>query len=75
MTENNAEFTVVNGWERVDFIKPTKDFKCTHSFNFDEAFSVVGKEVANVQNNVGICEVNGFNRFEITGDDLSLIHI
>ena len=69
MTENNAEFTVVNGWERVDFIKPSKDFKCTHSFNFDEAFNVVGKEVANVQNNVGICEVNGFNRFEIIGED------
>ena len=69
MIENNAEFTVVNGWERVDFIKPTKDFKCTHTFNFDEAFEVVGKEVANVHNNVGICEVNGFNRFEITGED------
>jgi len=46
----NAEFTVVNGWERVDYIK-------------------LGAEVANVQNGVGIAEVNGFNRIEITGAD------
>lgn len=69
MNEKNAEFKVVNGWERVDFIKPNKDFKYSHTFNFDEAFSIVADEVKNVQNNVGICEVNGFNRFEITGND------
>ena len=69
MSEKNAEFKVVNGWERVDFIKPNKDFKYSHTFNFDEAFSIVSDEVKNVQNNVGVCEVNGFNRFEITGND------
>ena len=30
---------------------------------------MVGAEVTNVQDNVGLCEVNGFNRFEITGAD------
>lgn len=64
-----AEFTVVNGWERVDYIKPAPDFKPSLSFNFDEAFDVVAAEVRNVQENVGLCEVNGFNRFEITGTD------
>mgnify|MGYP003627030163 CR=1 FL=1 len=64
-----AEFTVVNGWERVDYIKPSPDFHPTLSFNFDEAFDVIGAEVRNVQENVGLCEVNGFNRFEITGAD------
>jgi len=64
-----AEFTVVNGWERMDYIKPSSDFHLTLSFNFDEAFEIVAEDVKNVQNNVGLCEVNGFNRFEITGTD------
>ncbi len=64
-----AEFTVVNGWERVDYIKPSADFHPSLSFNFDEAFDVVAAEVENVQHNVGLCEVNGFNRLEITGAD------
>ena len=64
-----AEFTVVNGWERMDYIKPSPDFHPTLSFNFDEAFDIVADDVKNVQDNVGLCEVNGFNRFEITGAD------
>ncbi len=64
-----AEFTIVNGWERVEFMKPTPEFHITHTFKFDESFDIVGEEVAAVQNGVGICEVNGFNRFEITGED------
>ena len=69
MAAAGAEFTVVNGWERVEYIKPSPEFKVTHSFDFDEAFDVVAAEVKNVQTNVGLCEVNGFNRFEITGAD------
>ena len=69
MVAEGAEFTVVNGWERVDYIKPTPDFHPSLSFNFDEAFPIIAEEVRNVQENVGLCEVNGFNRFEITGED------
>ncbi len=69
MAAEGAEFTVVNGWERVDYIKPTKDFWPPLNFNFNEIFDVVAGEVANVRDNVGMCEVNGFNRFEITGTD------
>jgi len=69
LAAEGAEFTVVNGWERMDYIKPSPDFHPTLSFNFDEAFDVVAAEVKNLQQNVGLCEVNGFNRFEITGTD------
>ena len=69
MAAEGAAFTVVNGWERVEYIKPSPDFHPSLSFNFDEAFEVIGAEVKNVQNNVGLAEVNGFNRFEITGAD------
>jgi dimethylglycine dehydrogenase len=60
---------VVNGWERVDYIKPEPDFHPTLGFNFDEAFDLVAAEVKAVQTGVGLCEVNGFNRIEITGAD------
>ena len=69
LAAQGAEFTVVNGWERMDYIKPSSDFHPTLSFNFDEAFDIVAEDIKNVQNNVGLCEVNGFNRFEITGAD------
>ncbi len=69
LAAEGAEFTVVNGWERVEYIKPTADFHPTLTFDFDETFDVVAGEVAAVQNAVGLCEVNGFNRIEITGAD------
>ena len=56
----------MNGWERVDYIKPDPEFSPALSFDFDEAFDVVASEVRNVQTNVGLAEVNGFNRIEIT---------
>jgi dimethylglycine dehydrogenase len=49
------------------YIKPTPAFHETHSFRFNEAFDVVADEVRAVQTGVGLTEVNGFNRFEITG--------
>ena len=69
MAAEGAEFTVVNGWERVDYIKPSADFHPSLSFDFDEAFDLIGDEVRAVQTQVGLCEVNGFNRIEITGAD------
>ncbi|MDA8602888.1 FAD-dependent oxidoreductase [Alphaproteobacteria bacterium] len=64
-----AEFTVVNGWERAEYFKPAPDFHVTHGFKFDEAHDIVGAEVAAIQSAVGLTEVNGFNRMEISGTD------
>ncbi len=69
LAAEGAEFGVVNGWERVDFIKPTPEFEETLGFRFNETFEVIGAEVRAVQDGVGLCEVSGFNRFEITGAD------
>ncbi|WP_411351391.1 FAD-dependent oxidoreductase [Leisingera aquaemixtae] len=69
LAAEGAEFSVVNGWERVDFIKPSPGFHPSLTFNFDEAFDVVAAEVKNLQENAGLCEVSGFNRIEITGAD------
>jgi dimethylglycine dehydrogenase len=69
LASEGAEFTVVNGWERVEYIKPSPDFHPSLSFKFDEAFDLIGAEIANIQENVGLTEVSGFNRFEITGED------
>jgi len=69
LAAEGAEFTVVNGWERVDYIKPAADFHPSLTFDFDEAFDVVAAEVRAVSEAVGLTEVNGFNRIEITGAD------
>ena len=64
-----AEFGVVNGWERIDYLRPSESFTETHSFRFNEVEAVVADEVKAVQTGVGLTEVSGFNRFEITGAD------
>jgi len=69
LAADGAEFTAVHGGERVEYIKPSADFYPSLSFDFDETFDIVGAEVKAVQTAVGLCEVNGFNRFEITGAD------
>ena len=70
LAAEGAEFTVVNGWERLDYIKPSADFSETHGFHFNEAFDVVARDVKAVQTGVGLTEVNGFNRFELSGNDV-----
>mgnify|MGYP001358762416 CR=1 FL=1 len=67
LAAEGAEFGVVNGWERVAYIKPSAEFAETHSFRFTESFDVVGAEIAHIHDAVGMTEVNGFNRIEITG--------
>ncbi|MDI3338158.1 FAD-dependent oxidoreductase [Defluviimonas aestuarii] len=69
LAAEGAEFGTVNGWERMAYIKPSADFHETHSFRFTEAFDVVAKEVKALQSGVGLTEVSGFNRIEITGAD------
>ena len=70
LAAEGAEFGVVNGWERVAYIKPSADFVETHSFRFTESFDVVGQEIEHLHNYVGLTEVNGFNRIEISGTDV-----
>jgi dimethylglycine dehydrogenase len=62
-----AEFGTVNGWERALFFKPSPDFADEHSFRFTPTKDVIAAEVDCVQNRVGLMEVSGFNRIEITG--------
>jgi len=68
MKDLGAAFAVVNGWERPDFFRPISDFAEQHSFRINNVHAVVASEVATVRDNVGIMEVNGFNRFELTGE-------
>ena len=65
-----AEMGTVNGWERVDYIKPSPDFTETPGFRFSEVHAVVAAEVEAVATGVGLTEVSGFNRFELTGSDV-----
>ncbi len=67
LKQQGAAFGVVAGWERALFFKPDADFVDEHSFRFTPTRDVVAKEVDAVQNRVGVMEVSGFNRVEISG--------
>ena len=67
LAAEGAAFSVVNGWERVDYLKPSAEFTESHGFRFNETFDVVASEVTAVRDRVGLAEVSGFNRFELTG--------
>jgi dimethylglycine dehydrogenase len=69
LAAEGAEFTVVNGWERMEFLKPAPDFHETLGYRFNEVFDIVARDVKAVSEGVGLAEVNGFNRYEITGAD------
>ncbi len=70
LVAEDAEMTTVNGWERIDYIKPTPDFSETLGFRFNEVHAVVAKEVNAIATGVGLTEVSGFNRFEMIGKDV-----
>ena len=38
MAAEGAHFGVVNGWERMEYVKPNNEFKETYSFRFNEVF-------------------------------------
>jgi len=62
-----GEFALVDGWERLDYVKPDASFAETHGYRFNECFDIVAAEVRVVHERAGLTEVNGFNRLEITG--------
>ncbi len=65
-----AIWGVVSGWERALCFKPVDNpnFVDQHSFRFTDTQAVVEQEVLALCANVGVMEVSGFNRFEITGE-------
>ncbi|WP_147127059.1 GcvT family protein [Shimia ponticola] len=70
LVAEGAHMGTVNGWERIDYIAPSPDFTETLGFHFNEVHDVVADEVNAIQSGVGLTEVSGFNRFELTGRDV-----
>jgi dimethylglycine dehydrogenase len=62
-----AEWGAVNGWERALFFKPEPDFVDEHSYRFTPTEPVIAKEIKHLQQHVGMMEVSGFNRYQISG--------
>ena len=58
----------VNGWERALFFKPDAEFVDQHSYRFTPTKNIIAAEVNKLASNVGIMEVSGFNRYEISGE-------
>lgn len=62
-----CQWGVVAGWERSLFFKPYPDFVDVPGYRFTATREVVEREVANLVDGVGIMEVSGFNRYEVSG--------
>ncbi|UWQ22236.1 FAD-dependent oxidoreductase [Jannaschia sp. W003] len=67
LAAEGAHFATVDAWERVDH---GGGAEATLGFRFDDVERLVGEEVAAVASGVGITEVSGFNRLELTGRDV-----
>ena len=67
LDRQHCQWGVVNGWERVVFFKPTEDFIDEHSYRFTPTREVVAQEIAGIVSGVGLMEVSGFSRYELTG--------
>ena len=65
-----AHFAEVNGWERLDYMPPDPDFTETLGFRFNEVDALVAQDVRALAQGVGLTEVSGFNRFELSGLDV-----
>ena len=66
----NVAWGSVNGWERALFFKPAADFVDQPGYRFTPTLDVVGKEVEHLQQKVGLMEVSGFTRYEISGENV-----
>ena len=69
LVDAGAHMGVVAGWERIEYAAP-KGFREEHSFRFTNAEPLVAEEVHAVAGDVGLTEVSGFSRFELTGRDV-----
>lgn len=63
----NAEFSVVNGWERTAYFKPAPEFHEAHTYHRPDWHDAVGAEIEALTTGAGVMELSGFNRFQITG--------
>ncbi len=63
----NCAWGTVNGWERALFFKPHAGFVDEPGYRFTPTKDVVAHEVAALADGVGVMEVSGFNRYEISG--------
>ena len=68
LDQMNCAWGVVAGWERVLFVKPDREFVDEPGFRFNPTKEVVAREIEHLCNGVSLCEVSGFNRYQISGD-------
>ena len=68
MTENGCQWGV--SWDlEVPLYFAPKDFKETPSLKRSNAFEIVKNDCLKVKNDVGLLDISGFSRFEVTGSN------
>lgn len=64
-----AEFGAYGGWERAEWFPRAGDERGpARSYDHQHWFAAVGEECRHVAEHVGILDLSGFSRFEVSGD-------
>jgi dimethylglycine dehydrogenase len=51
------------------YFAPSKDFEETPTLKRSNAFEIVAQECRAVRENVGLLDISGFSRFEVSGEE------
>ncbi|MEM8811204.1 MAG: FAD-dependent oxidoreductase [Pseudomonadota bacterium] len=69
LKEKGGHFGPLSGWERAMYYQPDADYQDIPSFRHTTWFEPVADEVKLVRGNVGVMDIAGFSRFELSGPD------
>ncbi len=69
MTAAGCRWGVSYGLETPLYFAPSEDFVETPTLKRSNAFDIVAAECKNVRENVGLLDISGFSRFEVTGPE------
>lgn len=67
LKDKGAYYGFINGWERVMYYMPSDDHEHDPQFRHTTHFDSIGREAREVRSNVGIVDISGFTRYEISG--------
>ncbi len=69
LRDKGAEFGAYGGWERADWFPAPDDMRGpAHSYDHQHWFKRVGAECRHVAEHVGVLDLTGFSRFELSGE-------
>ncbi len=66
--EHGAAMASYGGWERADYYPPTPSSEQISNYDRPPFFDIVGAECAHVREHVGMLDLPGFSRYDVSGN-------